>query len=114
MRVMIAPEQTLTILLCEKDGTLIDGELTVEFGPKALIVRTDWPDSSGRTGVIYEERFAKRSKLTARDYSQGTEAAPAATGIVVTPMFKRPKGLHEHGEVEKMVKIKKPKPRRDE
>lgn len=37
------------------DGT--DGEFVIEYGDSALTVTADLPDSDGREGVIYSERF---------------------------------------------------------
>ena len=34
-----------------------DGELTVAFDADAIRVKTDWPDTAGRSGIVYEEVF---------------------------------------------------------
>jgi hypothetical protein len=34
-----------------------DGQITVEFNPTDLIVKADMPDTDGRTGIIYQEKF---------------------------------------------------------
>jgi hypothetical protein len=36
-----------------------DGEIDIGFDDKAIKVHTNWADSTGRKGVIYEERFGE-------------------------------------------------------
>jgi len=56
--VVLRPGESVEIQFFEADG-----EITVEYGEDAVRVRTEWPDSSGREGVIYEELFGD-SELT--------------------------------------------------
>lgn len=83
-----------------------DGEVCVEFAEDAIRVSTDWPDTSGRTGIIYEERFGAdlddehgallRGETRLGDhilYETGDAGAPDvvrdANGDVVLAMCKR-------------------------
>jgi hypothetical protein len=62
MRVMIGPGQTLEVSLCDESGEEIDGTIEVKFGAQALTVETTRPDSFGRKGILYEEKFGKVGK----------------------------------------------------
>lgn len=54
MRVVIAQGDKLVVQL---EGT--DGEFEIEYGSRALTVKADLPDTKGREGVIYSERFIR-------------------------------------------------------
>jgi hypothetical protein len=79
-KVELEPGEQVTVTF--KDS---DGEITVEFREDALLVTADLPDSSGREGVIYEERFTvTQCKLHKRcilaDEHEGGCIAAARTG----------------------------------
>lgn len=59
MRIMLRPGETLTVGFADENDQDVDGTIEIEFGAEVLIVRTEWPDSTGREGVIYEERFGE-------------------------------------------------------
>lgn len=52
MKVVLKPGEKVEVTF---DGT--DGEIEVAFSQRAISVRADAPDSDGRDGLIYEERF---------------------------------------------------------
>lgn len=64
MRVTLSPREQVTINFLESDG-----EIVVEFNEKHISVYTDWPDSSGRQGTIYYEKFGENPKLTCSENS---------------------------------------------
>jgi len=43
-----------TIEVCFADS---DGQIDVKFGKNKITVKTDLPDTEGRVGTIYEEKF---------------------------------------------------------
>ena len=62
MRIRLAPGETLTVGLEDENGRACDGELTIAFdvdGNKQFTVTADMPDSDGRNGLIYDERFGE-------------------------------------------------------
>lgn len=58
MRIMLKPGETLIVGFADENDGDGDGTIEIEFGDEVLIVRADMPDTTGREGVIYEERFA--------------------------------------------------------
>lgn len=52
MKLELAVGEKITITFAESDG-----EIEVAFTEIAIEVSTDWPDSTGRRGVIYREVF---------------------------------------------------------
>ena len=52
MKIELSPGELLMVTL---QGT--DGMFTIEFGERELTVSVDLPDTEGREGVIYSERF---------------------------------------------------------
>ena len=52
MIVVLKPGEKVEIQFAESDG-----EITVAFHEERITVETDWPDTAGRQGVIYEEIF---------------------------------------------------------
>lgn len=67
MKVVLSPGDTLTVELEDTDG-----QFQISYGPTALTVTSDLPDTSGRTGTIYEERYATPGEL-----KEIAETAPA-------------------------------------
>jgi hypothetical protein len=57
MKVVLKPGEEVTIEFEDADGSGLDGELTVAFDADAIRVKTDWPDTKGRLGIVYEEVF---------------------------------------------------------
>jgi hypothetical protein len=57
MKVMLSPGETLQVGYLDDDGRETDGGLSVVYGENSIKVETDWPDTQGRTGVVYEEKF---------------------------------------------------------
>lgn len=55
--VQLSPGQTLEVGFVDETGHQTDGAITIEFGRKILSVYADMPDSNGREGVIYAEKF---------------------------------------------------------
>lgn len=53
MKVELEPGESVTITF--KDS---DGDLTIAFNEESITVKTDWPDSTNRQGIIYEEKFS--------------------------------------------------------
>jgi len=49
-----------TIEVCFADS---DGQIDVKFGKNKITVKTDLPDTEGRVGTIYEEKFGKHSHI---------------------------------------------------
>lgn len=62
MKLELAPGEKIVVTFAESDG-----EIEVAFNDISIEVSTDWPDSTGRRGVIYREVFG--------DGEQGDEAA---------------------------------------
>lgn len=52
MKIVLMPGEKVEVTFA---GT--DGEIEVAFSERAISVKADTPDSEGREGVIYEERF---------------------------------------------------------
>lgn len=52
MHVVIGQGEAVQVLI---EGS--DGEFHIEYGSQRLFVKTDLPDSLGRSGVIYDEVF---------------------------------------------------------
>lgn len=57
MKVVLKPGEQVTIEFEDADGCGLDGELAVAFDTDAIRVKTDWPDTAGRSGIVYEEVF---------------------------------------------------------
>lgn len=58
MIVMLTPGTVLSVRTADANGEENDGEIFVEFTETNIRVLTDWPDSSGREGVLYDEDFS--------------------------------------------------------
>jgi hypothetical protein len=58
MQVVLKPGEYVEIKLAETDGTF-----RVVYGQTQVDVRADLPDSSGRSGLIYREKFGGMAKL---------------------------------------------------
>jgi hypothetical protein len=50
--IFLKPGEAVDIQFAESDGSI-----RVKFDEDAIRVQTDWEDSSGRVGTIYEEKF---------------------------------------------------------
>lgn len=59
MRVVLNPGEVLEVRYADEDGDETDGNLFVSYSDSAIEVKTDWPDSDGRIGVVYSERFGE-------------------------------------------------------
>ena len=57
MQLELAPSEKITVTF---QGS--DGNITVGFDEKRIFVETDWPDTDGRTGTLYEEKFGDPPK----------------------------------------------------
>lgn len=57
MKIVLKPGEKLEIALADDSGEDIDGSIIVDFQFNELKITTDWPDSDGRVGTIYSERF---------------------------------------------------------
>lgn len=56
MKIILQPGEKVSIEFADSDG-----EITVDFnskGDNCLRVETEWPDTQGRQGVIYEEDYS--------------------------------------------------------
>ena len=73
MRIMLKPGETLTVGFADENDDDGDGVITIEFGAEVLTVCADLPDTTGRQGVIYEERFGDD-----HDLDGPVQAAPSA------------------------------------
>lgn len=54
MELVLAPGDKIRVTLKDTDG-----EFVLEYGKTSLKITTDFPDSNGRKGIIYEEKFGK-------------------------------------------------------
>ena len=52
MKVVLHPGESVDVEFFESDGSII-----VAFNESDISVSTDWPDTEGRKGVIYQEKF---------------------------------------------------------
>ena len=52
MKIVLKPEEKIEIEFADSDGNII-----VEFNADSIRVKSDWPDSENRVGIIYEEIF---------------------------------------------------------
>jgi hypothetical protein len=84
MKCELSPGEKLVVTF---EGT--DGEITVEFAMDGALVRVsaDLPDSTGRKGVIYEERASRDEPCAAMEtpvegpYSLSARQLSQATGL---------------------------------
>lgn len=53
---VLSPGEEIKITLEDTDGFFI-----IKYGEEALTVESDFPDSTGRVGIIYEEKYGKGS-----------------------------------------------------
>lgn len=67
MIVQLEPGDTLIVQLKDTDG-----EFVIEYRDEAIRITTDYPDSDGREGVIYEERFAAEHSKIVKDHGEDT------------------------------------------
>lgn len=56
MKIILKRGERVEIELADADGKFV-----VSYGTKELRVTTDFPDSTGRTGIIYNEKFASEA-----------------------------------------------------
>lgn len=56
MKVILQPGEKVEVEFSESDGSIV-----VEFNHTDISVLTAWPDTAGRVGVIYQEKFATPS-----------------------------------------------------
>lgn len=54
MKILLSPGEKVEIKFAETDGVI---EVAFAFNEDSIRVTADMPDSTGRVGVIYEERF---------------------------------------------------------
>jgi hypothetical protein len=54
MELMLTPGDKIKVTLKDTDG-----EFTLEYAKNAVRITSDLPDTNGRKGVIYEEKFGK-------------------------------------------------------
>lgn len=52
MKIVLNLGETITVSFAESDG-----EINVSYDKDAIRVTTEWPDTNGRQGTIYEEIF---------------------------------------------------------
>ena len=52
MKVVLKPGEAITVEFEDSDVSI-----DVRFDADALRVHTDWPDGTGRIGLLYEEKF---------------------------------------------------------
>lgn len=57
MQLELAPGEKITVTFLGSDGDIIVG-----FDKKRIFVETLWPDTTGRTGTLYEEKFGDPPK----------------------------------------------------
>jgi hypothetical protein len=77
MTIVIKPGDVLHVRFSEVDDEIdCDGCITVGFTEKEIYVKTEDPDSTGRSGVIYSENFGtppSKSELETQDRPGGEE-----------------------------------------
>ena len=56
MVIVLKPGEKIEIQFYETDG-----QIDVEFSHDSIRVHTDWPDTSNRSGTLYEEKFSRSS-----------------------------------------------------
>jgi hypothetical protein len=57
IRINLPPGTALSVGTLDENGNENDGEIIVEHDPKAITVRTEWPDDSGREGELYRVAY---------------------------------------------------------
>ncbi len=65
MRITMRPGETLRIDFGVNSLDDCDGSFTVAFTPESITIEAEYPDSQGREGVIYEEKFVRGDAGTA-------------------------------------------------
>lgn len=94
MKIFLLPGETLLVGFHEaaadgpRDHYELDGTLTISFKKdECIMVEADLPDSAGRTGVIYEERFAQseRDLLEMAEKAARTEMQAALDKALAEP-----------------------------
>lgn len=73
MIVALTPGTVLSVRTVDANGLENDGEIFVEFTETNIRVFTDWPDSSGREGVLYDEDFGPDPDIQEVQSAEGGE-----------------------------------------
>ena len=53
MKIVLSPGEKIAVEFAESDGSIV-----VEFNETDISVVTAWPDTTGRVGTIYQEKFS--------------------------------------------------------
>lgn len=52
MEIVLQPGESIKVTFADSDG-----DIEVRFDEDAIRVQTEWADSTGREGIVYEEKF---------------------------------------------------------